>query len=392
MVNILKNKKSLIVGLNSGTSADGLDMAVVEIDRSRNSYEIKYICGKEKKFPSSLKNEILSIADNKNPSIDDIIYLDNILGKFFSKTVKSFITVLQKKNMKVDAIASHGQTIRHLPKKIKRLNTTVNGTLQIGSSDYITQCTMLPVVSDFRQADIAGGGEGAPITTGAMYKMFGNSQEQRLILNIGGMSNFFYLPKKLSDNNIIAKDCGPGNVLSDLLMRKLYRLEFDKNGKIAASGILSQRLLTVLTADLFAFSKEKSTGREQFGVTTVDKILKYGKKLKLAHADILTTSIEFTAFSIFHSIKKLIKNRKITKLYLTGGGRNNIFLVERLQSYFPHCQIKKIDSLGIDGDFVEAAAYAVMGEAALHGESLQFQKNNKRSPVYGKIILPPVIG
>lgn len=391
MVNILKNKKSLIIGLNSGTSADGLDMAVVEIDRSRNSYQIKYKCGKEKKFPSSLKNEILSIADSRNPSIDDIIYLDTILGKFFSKTVKSFITALQKKNLKVDAIASHGQTIRHLPKKIKRLNTTVHGTLQIGSVDNITQCTMLPVVSDFRQADIAAGGEGAPITTGAMYKMFGNSQEQRLILNIGGMSNFFYLPQKLSDNNIIAKDCGPGNVLSDLLMRKLYGLEFDTNGKIAASGILSQRLLTVLTADLFAFSNEKSTGREQFGVTTVDKILQYGKKLKLAHADILTTSIEFTAFSIFHSIKKLIKNRKITKLYLTGGGRNNIFLIERLQSYLPHCQIIKIGNLGTDGDFVEAAAYAVMGEAALHGESLQLQKNNKCNPVYGKITLPPVL-
>ncbi len=391
MINILKNKKSLIVGLNSGTSADGLDMAAVEIHRCRNNYDIKYIYGKEKKFPSSLKDEILSVADNNNPSIDDIIYLDNILGKFFGKTVKSFIMALQKKNMKVDAIASHGQTIRHLPQKIKKLNTTVNGTLQIGSADFISQLTMLPVVSDFRQADIAAGGEGAPITTGAMYKMFADSKEQKLIVNIGGMSNFFYLPQKLSQDNIIAKDCGPGNVLSDLLMRKLYGLEFDKNGKIAVSGRISKRLLTVLTADLFNFGKEKSTGREQFGAAIVDKILKYDNKLNLSKADILTTTIEFTAFSIFQTLKNLIKNKKIKKLYLTGGGRNNIFLIERLQSYLPDCQIKKIDSLGIDGDFVEAAAYAVMGEAALHGKSLQLQKNNKRSPVYGKITLPPVL-
>ncbi len=389
MINILKKKKNLIVGLNSGTSVDSLDMAVLEINRSRNGYSIKYVCGKEKKFPAMIKNGILAMTDNLNPSLDDIIYLDNILGLFISKSVNNFILSLKMKNLQVDAVASHGQTIRHLPGKVKKFGKSINGTMQIGSAEYIAQRTNLPVVSDFRQADIAIGGEGAPITTGAMHKLFSSSENQNLIINIGGMSNYFYLPNKSSSENSLASDCGPGNVLSDLLMRKFYSREFDKNGKIARSGLISKRLMTILNADLFVHGKQKSTGREQFGPVTVDKILKYSKKLKLSPEDILATTVEFTVFSIFQAIQGLIKKKKIAKLYLTGGGRKNIFLVERLQSYLPNCQIENIDSEGIDGDFVEAAAYAVMGEAALQGKSLRLLQNNKLKPVYGKISLPP---
>ena len=391
MINILKKHKNLILGLNSGTSADSIDMAVVAIERNRGRKNIQYITSAEAKFPQVIKDEIFRVADNQKSTIDDAIYLDNILGQFIAKTVKKYKSKLSKKSIELNAIASHGQTIRHLPAKIQKCGIKVNGTLQLGSADYISQYTGIPVVSDFRQADIASGGEGAPITTGAMAQLFADTKEHTLIVNIGGMSNFFFIPQIGSKEKLIAEDCGPGNVLSDLLMRKLFKAEFDKNGSIAQNGVISNRLLTMLSAHSFQSKREKSTGRELYGTKTIDSLLKQAKKLKISNKDILATTIEFTAFSIFQSIQKLVKNKKIQKLYLTGGGRKNIFLVERLQSYFKHCNIDNIESRNIDGDYVEAIAYAVMGEATLFGESLQLQQNNKIYPVYGKITLPPVM-
>ncbi len=390
MINILRKKKNLIIGLNSGTSADALDMALVACHRKGESCSTKFVCGKEKKYPQDLKDAILSICDSPKPSVDEIIYLNHILGKFYSKALKSYITNLKKKNLIVDAVASHGQTIRHLPKKVKRFGMNVNGTFQIGSAEHIAQLCNLPVVSDFRQADIVAGGEGAPITTGAMYQLFASSKDSKLIINIGGMSNYFYLPQKLSNKMMSAQDCGPGNVLSDLLMQKLYNKPYDKNGSIARSGSISQSLLSYFTAVLFGTKKEKSTGRELYGLKLAEKMVHQGKKLKLSSADMVATVIEFTAISIFYSIKRLIKSENIQKLYLTGGGRKNIFLVERLQQYLPTCQIENIDTEGIDGDFVEATAYAVMGEASLFGKALPSLNNNKNL-VYGKINLPPQV-
>ena len=392
MINILQKKKNLIIGINSGTSADGIDMAVVEIDRNKGKYNVKFITGTEKKFPQNIKNEILRIADNQKISIDDAIYVDNILGKYIADTLKKYMKSLAKKSIHIDAVASHGQTIRHLPKKIKKCGKMVNGTYQIGSPEFIAQSSGLPVVSDFRQADIAIGGEGAPITTGAMARLFADSKEHTLIVNIGGMSNFFFIPKTNSKENLVAEDCGPGNVLSDLLMRKLFNVQYDKNGKTAKKGTISKRLLTILSANSFQAVSEKSTGRELFGLSTVNTILKQAKKLKLSPEDILATTIEFTAFSIFQSVKKLIKSKKIQKLYLTGGGRKNIFLIERLQAYFDSCSIDMIERKNIDGDYVEAVAYALMGEATLFGESINAQQDKKVLPIYGKISLPPVLG
>ena len=390
MINILDKKKNLIIGLNSGTSADALDMAAIECHRRGDSCSIKFVYGKEKKYPQSLKDYILAICDTQNPLVDDIVYLDNMLGKFYSKALKSFIADLQKKNLTVDAIASHGQTIRHLPQKVKRHGMRVNGTLQIGSAEHISQTCHLPVVSDFRQADIASGGEGAPITTGAMYQLFASDKNSKLIINIGGMSNYFYLPQKSSDDSMVAQDCGPGNVLSDLLMHKLYKKQYDKNGLIACSGSVSEKLLSLLIAVSFSSKREKSTGRELYGLKLAEKIIRQGKKLKLTDADMVTTVVEFTAISIFQSIKRLIKSENIQKLYLTGGGRKNIFLVERLSGYLPNCQIENIVVEGIDGDFVEATAYAVMGEATLFGKALPSVKK-KQNLVYGKINLPPQV-
>ena len=389
--NLITKKKLTFLGLNSGTSADALDMAAVEINRQRNGYAVTFIKGKEKTYPRDLRNAILDLADNKISDINKMVYLNNALGKFIGQQTKIFIRSLKKQNIIINAIASHGQTVRHLPKKVNRFGYNVNGTLQIGSSDFIALETGLPVISDFRQADIAVGNEGAPITTSALAKIFSSTKESKLIINIGGMSNYFYFPKGNKVNNIAAEDCGPGNVLSDLLCQKLFNLPFDKNGSIAQKGLVSERLMTLLFSDNFYKAKEKSTGRESFGEETVNTMLSFADQFELKKEDLVATAVESACRSILLKANEIQKkDKKLRKLYLTGGGRKNIFLKKRLALLLPDMQVVLVDELGISGDYIEAVSFAVLGEALLRQERIHNVSGHKgMKPLLGKLTFPP---
>lgn len=382
---LIKKKKLLILGINSGTSIDSLDLALTEITRS-SAYTVKFLSGADIPFPKTLKESLKSAADNRTVSLEEILLLDNKLGRFIGTEAKKFVTSFQKNNKrKIDIIASHGQTIRHLPDKNN------SATCQIGSPACIAQETKLPVIADFRQADIAFGNEGAPITTGAVAKMFSDSKQSILILNIGGMANYFYLPAKSVKSEILAEDIGPGNILSDLLAQTLFGKKSDKNGAIASKGTISKRLLTLLSADSFFSSQQKSTGRESFGKSTIEKIILFQKQFELPSEDLFTTVIELTCSEISKQLVKLTKkDKKIKKLYLTGGGRKNIFLVKQLQSKLPELQICSIDEMGISGDYLEAVSYAVLAEHTLRAKPIhRVTDKNGFTPLLGMIHLPP---
>ncbi|HOP06235.1 MAG TPA: anhydro-N-acetylmuramic acid kinase [candidate division Zixibacteria bacterium] len=384
----LTDRKRLnVVGLNSGTSADGLDLAAMAIDRRR----ISFIAGTKRKFPSELRRMIHRIADGKNVALDELVYLDNYLGDFIGRAAAGFIKRLAGKGTTVHLIASHGQTVRHLPTGGNYLGRLFRGSLQIGSLDMIAARTGLPVVGDFRQADIAAGGEGAPITTAAMGRLFSSKTEPRLIVNIGGMSNFFYFPESPGGKiKLKAADCGPGNALLDLLAQMLFDQPFDRGGRLAERGKLSQRLLALLLGQSFYSARERSTGREQFGLELARTIVNQGKRLKLSRYDIMRTAAELTTLSIASAVWPLVKKDLfLDKLYLTGGGRNNRFFVKRLQYHLPDLQVEKIDSLGIDGDLVEAACFALLGESCLRSEPTRLPGGPTRSPVLGHFVQPP---
>lgn len=382
---LIKKKKLLILGINSGTSIDSLDLALAEISRS-SAYTVKFVNGADIPFPKTLKESLKTAADNRNVSLEEIMHLDNKLGCFIGKQAKKFVDSFYKSNKrKIDLIASHGQTIRHLPDKKK------SATCQIGSPACIAQETKLPVIADFRQADIALGNEGAPITTGAVAKLFSDSKQSHLILNVGGMANYFYLPAKSVKSEIIALDIGPGNILSDLLAQTLFGKKSDRNGDIASKGTISKRLLTLLSADSFFESKQESTGRERFGKSTIEKILSFQKQFELSAEDLFTTVIELTCSEISKQLIKLTKkDKKIKKLYLTGGGRKNIFLVKQLQIKLPELQICSIDELGIPADYLEAVSYGVLAEHTLRAKPIHKAKDkNGNTPLLGMIHLPP---
>lgn len=384
MLKKLINKKNLnVLGINSGTSADSLDLALVRITDNKAP---KFIEGKTVKLPSKLKNKIFQLADTDQFKLDELIYLDNYFGQFIGLAAKKYITDLKKRKISVDTIASHGQTVRHLPKKVNFLNQKVNGTMQLGSPEFIATATNKIVVADFRQADIALGGEGAPITTDALRLLL--QGKASLVVNIGGMSNYFFIPKS-RQKATVAADCGPGNVLSDLLTQKLFSKPYDKNGSLAQKGIVSKRLLSILLAHPFFKNRTGSTGREDFGLELSEKIISFKKKLHLSKHDLLATASELTVRAISGSIRPLLaKNKEIKKLYLTGGGRKNIFFKSGLTRSLEPLPIEPIDELGLDGDYTEAICYAIMGAAAIKSKSLAENKLNRR-PLLGRIVQPP---
>jgi anhydro-N-acetylmuramic acid kinase len=387
----LLNKKSMtVLGLNSGTSADGLDVAAVRISRGRGGIRIKCLATRARKMPPQLREAVLATAESRQMSLDDLVRLDSALGAFFGRTAASSIKRFRSDGIKVDAVASHGQTVRHLPTRTKTTLGRFHGTLQLGSLDRIAVATGLVTVGDFRQADVAIGGEGAPITIAAMERMFASRQQSRLIVNIGGMANFFSFPVTKT-GPATGADCGPGNVLSDALTSQLFGDSYDRGGRRAQSGEISDALLERLRTEKFFASRAKSTGREQFGSDLVERIIKLGRKYHLSPEDLIATAMELTAVGVVRSIRKLSRRLALSppqKLYLTGGGRHNTFLQNRLSHHLPEITVASVDELGIDGDFVEAVAFAVMGEAALRGEALSIGHRGRKA-VLGRITQPP---
>ncbi len=392
----LLDKKSLVLlGLNSGTSADGLDLAAVRFTRRGNRIKGTFLGGTARKYPARLRTALLATADAEIVALNELLYLDNVLGDFTGRSTEIFVRDLAKKGIKVDAIASHGQTVRHLPTRTNYLGKGTNATSQIGSLAHIAALSGLLTVGNFRQADIAVGGEGAPVTAGAMGQLFGSTKESRLIVNIGGMSNYFYISAGVQ-NRVMAADCGPGNALCDILSQRLFKQDFDRGGHRASRGTPSERLLTMLFAEPFFRRRQRSTGREAFGPSLVERMMHFAKEFSLSNDDLMATAVELTTRSIAMAVWPILcKDEPLSKLYLTGGGRKNTFLAARLGHHLPDVSIISIDLLGIDGDLVEAACFASLGEMALRGAGSRDGAVTRRGwtavPVRGQIVQPPVM-
>lgn len=391
---IIKKDSLVIIGINSGTSANGADLAALKVSPGKNRLKIAFLAGLKRAYPEKLKEAVLKLSSSSKIAIDELIFLDNALGIFFGKAAESLINKLKRFHHRVDAVASHGQTVRHIPGQTDYLGHKLKASLQIGSLSQIAKLTDKTTVGDFRQADIALGGEGAPITVAAMEKLFAHPKESRLIINIGGIANYFYFPSNNSLLNTKAADCGPGNSLCDLLARRLYNKKFDNNGTLARRGKISSRLLTFLISlPSFKF-KTVSTGRETFGWQMADKIIEFGERFKIKSEDLMATAAELTVISISQKILPLVNaDNHIRKVYLSGGGGKNIYFMDGLKCNFPNLEICSIKELGFDPDIVEPVAYAVMGYTCLKSVPLRtnFRKTpiNGIQPVLGKIAQPP---
>jgi anhydro-N-acetylmuramic acid kinase len=386
-------KRLTVIGLNSGTSADGVDAAAVRISRDRGQPKIRYLDGLTRKYPADLRAKVVAAADWEKIDPSELVLLDAALGRFFGKTARALQKRLQASDTSVDFVASHGQTVRHLPEPTDYAGARLNGTLQLASAERIAAATATPVVADFRQADVAVGGEGAPITAGAVERLIAVKGQSRLLVNIGGMANYFYFPATGAKADPKAADCGPGNSLSDLLAVRLFDKPFDRGGGFASRGQVSERLLSLLLGDPFFTGKRASTGRETFGARMARTIIDFGRENQLDSHDLMRTAAELTTRSIAMAVWPVVRrDTSLDKLYLTGGGRHNRFFVERLRYHLPDLKVVPVEELGYDGDYFEAVSFAVLGEAALRGEAMPVYSRRKRGKagILGQIVQAPL--
>ena len=349
------------IGLMSGTSADGVDAALVEIDESDLSL-LGYV---EVPFPKDVRTEILSLCEDGR--VDAICRMDAALGEWFAEAA---LRVCEKVNVsagEIDVIGSHGQTIHHLPALAVVAEKRVRSTLQIGNPAVIAERTGITTVSDFRSRDMAVGGQGAPLVPLVDYLLFRSEYAGRAMLNIGGIANVNILPANCEVSDIFAFDTGPGNMVIDGVVQAITRgkLSFDRDGVLAGKGQVCEGLLDVLMAHpFFDMGPPKTTGREDFGADMVQKILDWEEK----EEDLVHTATQFTVESIVHGLKRFVLPRcEIHEVIVSGGGTRNPVMMDLLDQALGDVAFKRLDDLGIASEAKEAIAFAILAYQTMNG-------------------------
>lgn len=382
-----------IIGLMSGTSLDGLDIALCEIQGSGEDTEVKLKEFKSQSYDSKTKKRLRTISSVSEASLQEVCLLHSWLGNFHGELILETLQKWKINSSEIDCIASHGQTIYHAPKIQHGQKDMPNSTLQIGDGDHIAHKTGILTISDFRQKHTAVGGEGAPMVSFVDRLLYTDDTEERILLNIGGIANFTYLPARNNvKNTTITTDTGPGNTLIDTAMQKHFSQDFDKDGKIARQGSINGTALKALKSDpYFQQPLPKTTGPEVFNLHWVNKQFKKADIDKLTPEDLVTTLTRLSAETIADSIQKVLTGDQHPVIYISGGGMHNPVLIEWIQELIPpQSEIKSFDTIGFDPDAKEAVLFAVLANEMLSGDGFPLGGNtsdNKRIN-FGKISFP----
>lgn len=349
----------IYIGLMSGTSADAIDAVAVDF----SSASTRIITTHSEPIPQSLRSTIHQISTPGRTDIDQLGELDGLLGELFSLAV---ITMLDKVGLKpneIKAIGSHGQTIRHRPPG----HGNRAFTLQIGDPNIIAHQTAITTVADFRRRDMAAGGQGAPLVPAFHQAVFGNHGVNRVIVNIGGISNITWIP---CNGEVLGFDTGPGNVLMDAWTLQHHGKPYDVNGYWAASGNINNGLLSkFLQHPYFAKAYPKSTGREEFNSSWLEGEINT-HRANIPLEDIQATLCALTAKTIVEPIKELVnKSKNAVEIYLCGGGAYNTHLIENIQALLPAIPVSTTSSLGIAPEWIEAAAFAWLARQTMNRKS-----------------------
>lgn len=361
-----------VAGIMSGTSLDGIDVAVVDIGK-----RIRVLSHRTVPYPRALREAVLGVS-NTTTTTAEIARLHFLLGELYAEALAG---------EKVELIGCHGQTIFHEGAPVRYLGRRVASTLQIGDGSVLAERAGVPVVSDFRSRDIAAGGRGAPLVPYVDYLLFRHRSRGRIALNLGGIANLTAIPAGGSPDEVIAFDTGPGNMVIDALAAEYTdgRLTFDRDGRIAARGTLNRPLLDKLLGDAFYRRRPpKTAGREQFGREFTARLLATGLPLP----DLIATATALTAAAVAEGVARFVLPRmKTHELIVSGGGVHNPRLMAYLPAFLPALALCTSDVHGIDVDAKEAIAFAILAYETWHGRpsNLPAATGARHPVILGKI-------
>jgi anhydro-N-acetylmuramic acid kinase len=365
----VKTQAMVVAGVMSGTSADGIDVAVVRIMPGRLKPALKLLVHEGFQFSPTLRQAVLAAMNAKSTSTAELAQLNWRLGLAYADAVKA---TMQRRKLKLDLIGCHGQTLYHQPKAKAYAGQSFACTWQAGEAAIIAQALKVPVVSNFRPADIVAGGQGAPLVPLLDYVLFADPGRGRVLQNIGGIANLTAIPAGAKADTIVAFDTGPGNMVIDALMHKLFKRPYDENGTIASRGTVIEPVLSqMLRNPYFKLKPPRTAGREQFGREFAVRFFQACTRASNSPADIVATATALTAETIAQSYRRFVlatmKGRSVDYIVSGGGARNATLmsmLAQRLQPL--GCELALSEGFGLPAEAKEAAAFALLAWHTWH--------------------------
>lgn len=388
LYSIAEKSERIIIGLMSGTSLDGLDVVLCSFTGSGLNTKIELLNFETVPFDDNFKNEIKSVFSKKQVDLEKLTLLNSYIGLRHAAIINALLKKWNIKNGDIDIIASHGQTIYHAPKILHAQNKFGNATLQIGDGDHVAVATGIITLSDFRQKHIAAGGEGAPLAVYGDYLIFGKQGEDRILLNIGGIANFTFLPGSMDASKVFSTDVGPGNTMMDAYMQQHYPGKYyDENATIAKQGKMNYKLLQALKEnDFFKKYFPKTTGPELFNLDYLSAAKKQSNTNDISVFDTMATLNKFSADMIVAAMKQSMHTNSFV-IYSSGGGMHNSLLMQHIKEQLPNTTFKTTKDLNIHPDAKEAVLFAVLANEALCGGETKFGASVP-SVSMGKISFP----
>ncbi len=388
----MTEKDMIVAGIMSGTSADGINVALVQI--SGRSTSFKLLGHAEYSYPKRVRTAVLAAMNAPRASVADLARLNFLLGELYADAV---LATEQQLRVKADLVGCHGQTLYHQGEPQRFLGRKLAATWQTGEGAIVAARVGAPVVSDFRPADIAAGGKGAPLAPFLDYMLFRDPHLGRIVQNIGGIANLTAIPAGAAASDVIAFDTGPGNMVIDAVTGKYFGKAFDRGGRIAASGkVLDKIINPILQRDFFRKQPPKTAGREEFGREFVRDFLRSCRRCR--KQDVVATATALTAKSIANALRLTAPNSRSTRqlafqeMILSGGGAKNSTLVAMLTSELAplNLRLRFSDEFGLPSAAKEAVAFAVLAYETWHrrASNVPSATGAKRAAVLGKISYP----
>jgi anhydro-N-acetylmuramic acid kinase len=395
MDNKSTSRARLAVGLISGTSMDGIDAALVRLSGPADQLRVRLLKFVTVPYPDEVREWLMRLAVGDPITAAGVSKLNFLLGELFANAALLACRAAKALPRRVSVVGSHGQTIYHQggSEFVTLLGQSAGpNTLQIAEPAVIAERTGAPVVADFRTADMAAGGQGAPLVPMVDYLLLRDARKGTVALNIGGIANVTVIPAKAKPHDVTGFDTGPGNMVSDALVRHFTsdREHYDAGGRVAALGKVDEPLLAeALAHPFFSQDRPKSAGREQFGREFLER---YFLNLRRTHFnDLVRTALELTARTVAAALEQFVfPETKIDRLIVSGGGSHNPVLVKRLRQLLPKLKVELSDRYGLPVDAKEAIAFAVLADRTLHGlpGNLPRVTGARRAVVLGKIVHP----